>query len=108
MMRQPERWRMISPTPGARIGTKIAKGSVRLKKPKRLRTYHGRKYDVGVWTSPWASEPFGFTEIIPSWQATTPGDSWIEIKARLRAARERLFVRTTAEAIQRAQENNLL
>ncbi len=30
------------------------------------------------------------------------------LKARLKSARDRLFARTTAEAIQRAQENNLL
>lgn len=36
------------------------------------------------------------------------GISESALKARLRAARERLFVRTTAEAIQRAQEYKLL
>lgn len=36
------------------------------------------------------------------------GISESAFKARLRSARERLFVRTTAEAIQRAQEYNLL
>lgn len=36
------------------------------------------------------------------------GISESALKARLRAARERLFVRTTAEAVQRAQEYNLL
>lgn len=71
--------------PGARIGTRIAKGSVRLKKPTRTRTFDGRAYDVGIWTSPWVTEAFGFTELIPSWQATTPRDSWVEVKARLRA-----------------------
>ena len=36
------------------------------------------------------------------------GISESALKARLRSARERLFARTTAEAIQRAQEYNLL
>lgn len=36
------------------------------------------------------------------------GISESALKARLRSARDRLFVRTTAEAIQRAQEYNLL
>ncbi|SEV97100.1 LuxR family transcriptional regulator [Aliiroseovarius sediminilitoris] len=36
------------------------------------------------------------------------GISESALKARLRSAREKLFVRTTAEAIQRAQEYNLL
>lgn len=36
------------------------------------------------------------------------GISQSALKARLRSVRERLFVRTTAEAVQRAQEYNLL
>jgi len=40
--------------------------------------------------------------------ASLLGISESALKARLRSARERLFVRTTAEAIQRAQEYNLL
>lgn len=40
--------------------------------------------------------------------ASILGISESALKARLRSARERLFVRTTAEAIQRAQEYNLL
>ncbi len=40
--------------------------------------------------------------------SATLGISESAFKARLRAAREALFVRTTAEAVQRAQEYNLL
>ncbi|MCK8464402.1 autoinducer binding domain-containing protein [Aliiroseovarius sp. S1339] len=40
--------------------------------------------------------------------ASLLGISESALKARLRSARDRLFVRTTAEAIQRAQEYNLL
>ena len=36
------------------------------------------------------------------------GISESALKARLKSARERLYARTTAEAIQRAQEYNLL
>jgi Peptidase_C39 like family len=71
--------------PGKRFGTKIAKQSVRLKAPKRTRSLDGRRYDVGTWTSPWVSESYSFDELIPSWQATTPGDSWIEVQARVRS-----------------------
>ncbi len=70
-----------------RAARRSPRGSVRLKKPTRSRTHDGRRYDVGVWTSPWVTESFAFTELIPSWQATTPGDSWIEVKARVRARR---------------------
>lgn len=72
--------------PGSRSATRVNKGSVRLKAPRRTRTYDGRTYDVGTWTSPWVDEAFGFTELIPSWQASTPGDSWVEVKVRVRSA----------------------
>ena len=49
------------------------------------RRYGGTKYDVGQWTSAWTSPGFGLTELIGSWQATTPRNSWVEIRVRGRA-----------------------
>ncbi|PVG84585.1 hypothetical protein DDE18_03005 [Nocardioides gansuensis] len=73
-------------------GDELAAGSVRgvaVKRGKLLltaeagrRTFEGRRYDKGTWTSPWVSPGFGLTELIPSWQASTPGDSWIEVRVR--------------------------
>ncbi len=71
---------------GARNGVKVAKGSLRLKKPAGRRTYLGKRYETGSWTSAWVEPGFALTELIPSWQATTPGQSWIEVKARVRTA----------------------
>lgn len=71
---------------GARIDTLVSGGAVRLKHPTRTRTHEGKSYEVGIWTSAWVTEAFGFTELIPSWQASTPGRSWIELKVRLRSA----------------------
>lgn len=60
------------------------KESVRLRHPKRQRTLNGVRHDVGTWTSPWVDESFAFTELIPSWQARTPGRSLVEVSVRLR------------------------
>lgn len=69
---------------GTLVGVKVAKGSLKLKKQTGRRTYLGKKYETGSWTSAWVEPGFALTELIPSWQATTPGQSWIEVKARVR------------------------
>ena len=35
-------------------------------------------YDEGSWVSPRVSTPFGLTELVGSWNAHTPGGSWVE------------------------------
>ena len=39
-------------------------------------------YDYGAWTSPAVGPGFDYTELIASWDAKTPGDSWIEVQVR--------------------------
>jgi hypothetical protein len=39
-------------------------------------------YDYGTWTSPVVSPGFDYTELISSWNAATPGDTWIEVDVR--------------------------
>jgi hypothetical protein len=39
-------------------------------------------YDVATWTSPVVAPGFGLTELVASWNATTPGGSWVEIRVR--------------------------
>jgi hypothetical protein len=39
-------------------------------------------YDYGTWTSPVISPGFDYTELIASWNAATPGDTWIEVNVR--------------------------
>jgi len=67
-------------------GVKVRAGRLELAKPSGTRRYAGRSYDLGRWTSPWARPGFGLTQLIPSWSATTPGDSWIEVRVRGRNA----------------------
>lgn len=71
---------------GSLKGTRVARGRVVLGTTTKTRAYAGKQYDVGSWTSPWTRPGFGLTQLIASWEATTPGDSWIEIRVRGRAA----------------------
>lgn len=41
-----------------------------------------KTYDYGTWTSPVVTPGFNYTELISSWNASTPGDSWIEVNVR--------------------------
>lgn len=70
---------------GTMRGVRTARGSLLLKKPRTGRL-HGRAYQAGSWTSPWASPGFGATELIPSWEAVTSGDSVVKVAVRARTA----------------------
>lgn len=72
---------------GAMSGTRAVKGRLGLaSNATGRRTFNGRSYDMGRWTSPWTTTRFGLTELIASWEATTPGDSWVEIAVRGKSA----------------------
>lgn len=72
---------------GTLSGTRIVKGRLGLvQAPKGRRTYAGRSYEVGRWVSPWTEPGFSLTELVASWEATTPGDSWVEVEVRGRTA----------------------
>ena len=71
---------------GRTQGTKIARGRVRFDTAKATRTLGGTSYEQAVWTSPWVDPGFSFTELIASWSATTPGNSFVEIRVRGRDA----------------------
>lgn len=67
---------------GRKNGVRVRKGALVLAKPTRSRRTGGTTYDVGQWTSPWTSPGFSLTELIASWQAATPRNSWIEVRVR--------------------------
>jgi len=71
---------------GTADGVRVRNGRLRLAAPVAQRTHLDRRYDVGRWSSPWTTPGFGLTELIPSWSAVTPGDSWVEVKVRGRDA----------------------
>jgi len=79
---------------GTFAGVRAATGRLRLGTPVGSRRYAAlgggtTKYSFGQWTSPWTSPGFGLTELIPSWDATTPAGSWVQIQARGRSNGQR-------------------
>ena len=40
-----------------------------------------------LWTSPWTDPGFAVTELVPSWSATTPRGTWVEIAVQARGER---------------------
>ena len=71
---------------GTLAGVRVDHGRLRLAAPVGHRSYGQRRYDVGRWVSPWTAPGFGLTELVASWSARTPGDSWLEVQVRGRAA----------------------
>lgn len=71
---------------GRASGLQVVRGGLALGGGTRLRTVAGQRYEQGSWTSPWRSPGFSFTELIPSWHARTPGNSWVEVQVRGRRA----------------------
>ena len=71
---------------GTMAGVRVSRDRIVLATPVGSRTYAGRRYAWGRWTAPWTASPFGLTELVSSWSATTPGDSWVEIQVRGRSA----------------------
>src|SRR3712207_1790059 len=61
-------------------GLVVRKGRIRFGTP--VGTEGGDEY--GTWTSPWVEPGFDLTELVPSWQATTPGASWVRFEVRAR------------------------
>lgn len=68
---------------GTTAGAVVRRGSVRLGGEGTVRTSAGgRTYLRGSWTSPWAGTRFELTELIPSWEATTRRDTFIDVHVR--------------------------
>lgn len=81
---------------GDRSGTYVRDGAIRIGRPAGTMTYadpHGattRRYDFGRWVSPWSSPGFGLTELIASWNASTPPGTWVKVDARGRTSAGRV------------------
>ena len=43
--------------------------------------------DLATWTSPWNEAGFSYTDLVASWDATTPRGTWIEVAAQARGSR---------------------
>ncbi len=71
---------------GTGDGIRVARGRLRIATATAERRLGGTSYEQATWDSPWVEPGFAFTELIPSWSATTPGDSFVEIRVRGRNA----------------------
>jgi len=67
---------------GKHRGTVVTEGGVAFGTRTGKRDYSGRPYERARWTAPWQASTFAFTELVASWNAVTPGDSWIEVEVR--------------------------
>src|SRR3954454_12142976 len=68
---------------GERAGVRVRHGALVLGEASKHRSYRGTRYDVGTWTSPWTAPGFGLTQLVASWSAETPKNSWVEIRVRV-------------------------
>lgn len=74
---------------GRSSGTKVSGGRLWFSSSQKSRTFGGRTYEMAGWMSPWTAPGLSYTELIASWSALTPRDSWVEIQVRGRAAGSR-------------------
>ncbi|BCJ33358.1 membrane protein [Actinocatenispora thailandica] len=70
---------------GTTAGTAVENGALVLTEPIGTIDYtdpYGSTagYEYGQWTSPSVDPGFGLTELISSWNATTPGGSWLQVE----------------------------
>jgi len=82
-------WRGATLAEGRFDGTVLRHDRLRIGRPVATRRHAGTTYDVGRWQSPWHAPGFTLTELIASWQANTPRNSWVEVQVRGRTARGR-------------------
>ena len=74
---------------GTAGGTTVVAGRLTFDSPVARATAGGRSYDVARWTSPWVAPGYDYTELVASWSALTPKDSWIQIQVRGRSGAKR-------------------
>ncbi|MCL2541728.1 MAG: peptidase C39 family protein [Nocardioidaceae bacterium] len=67
---------------GTLSGTRVSNGRLVFSASTGTRSLGGRTYDVAGWTSPWRKPGFDFTQLIASWSAHTPADSWLDVQVR--------------------------
>lgn len=79
---------------GSHNGTTAAGGELRIAVPSAAREYddphrpaeHAGRFEEATWTSPEVTPGFGATELIVSWNASTPSGTWLEVAASARLA----------------------
>jgi hypothetical protein len=83
-------WRVGELGTGVHLGTVAGPAGLSLEEPVGVRTYvdpHAdeparRTYEWAAWLSPGVTPGHPFTTLVPSWNARTPDDSWVEVEVR--------------------------
>jgi Peptidase_C39 like family len=75
---------------GASQGFQVKAGSLTISKPVGHLKYAGRTWAYSRWTSSWIKPRQSFTQLIPSWNITTPSGTAVKVSARVRSSSGRL------------------
>jgi hypothetical protein len=71
---------------GVSEGVKIAGGSATMGTPRGRLSYARKAWSWSRWTSAWVAPGQSFTEVIPTWNVTTPPKTLVQVQARARTA----------------------
>lgn len=78
---------------GQRAGVVVNNGALRIGRPAGVRTWRDpygdnrpHRYAYGTWLSSWVRTDAGFRELVPSWSATSPRGTWLQVQVRVRTA----------------------
>lgn len=69
----------LRPAPGGGLRIGRPAGTVEHTEPDLGTT---RTYEYGTWTSPYYRQGFGATQLVASWNARTPEDTWLQVEMR--------------------------
>lgn len=75
---------------GTHAGTRAGSGNLAMARAWTTVVRGGARYELSRWTSAWVSPGRSFTELVPSWRASTPPGAWIEVWLRVRDSRGRV------------------
>jgi hypothetical protein len=83
-------WRAETLAQGSHQGTHVVDGVLAIEAPAGTFTYEDpyaqpsvpTTYEWAAWVSPQVETAFAATEVLPSWNAETPRDSWLLVEAR--------------------------
>ncbi|HSV39510.1 MAG TPA: C39 family peptidase, partial [Nocardioidaceae bacterium] len=73
-------------TQGTANGTAVIDGRLVIGTQAGTAMLGGTTYEWAGWTSPYVDAGYDLTELIPSWTARTPGDTWIRVDVRGRTS----------------------
>lgn len=86
-------WRAAELAAGTHLGTRAGARGLALSRPVGRRCYAGpfgtavvngpRPYEWASWVSDAVRPGHLFTSLVPSWNARTPAESWLEVEARV-------------------------